>query len=368
MCCLNKILLIVASSGRMLAHSARRAGYIPLVVDLFADQDTRDVAEAFHKVTSLAVNEISPIISRYTDQYNVRDVIYGSGLEAVPESLLWLSQQFNVLGNSYPSLQRIIDKKEFFRCLSKLKIPFPQVQFYKPKNAGSWLIKPGAGEGGAGIRKWQVDDRDESQQVSVYWQRQADGVSMSVLFLADGQNVHIIGFNQQWTEAGSFVFSGIIKTPDLSEKIQGQVAHWLNKLVPEFNLLGLNSMDFIVEGKQRLVLEINSRPSASMMLYDAEFQSGLLQAHINACRGRFTFNKQTSPEIIALQILYASKDQYISAGFDWPDWSMDWPVGPCKIYSSQPICSIIATHSNSQLVYQQLRNKQQIIIDSIEGK
>ena len=352
----------------MLALAARQAGFKPLVVDLFADQDTRDVAEAFHKVTSLAVKEISPVINRYVDQYNVRDVVYGSGLEAVPESLAWLNHNFNIMGNSCESFHRVINKKEFFRCLRKLDIPFPQTQFYKPETAGQWLIKPGIGKGGVGIRKWLVDDHDEEQQVNVYWQRQIEGISMSVLFLADGRNVQIIGFNQQWTEPGSFVFSGIIKTQDLSAKLQLQVVHWLTKLIPEFNLRGLNSLDFMVDGELCLVLEINPRPPASMMLYDAEFKSGLLQEHLNACNGRLTFDRQASPEIIALQVLYASKDLYISAGFDWPDWSMDRPVCPCKIYRSQPLCCIIATDSNSQQVYQQLRNKQQIIIDSIEGK
>ena len=113
MCCLNKILLIVATSGRMLAHSARQAGFKPLVVDLFADQDTQDVAEACHRVTSLAVKEILPVINRYIDQYNVRDVVYGSGLEAIPESLALLNYKFNIIGNLYPSFHRVINKKEF---------------------------------------------------------------------------------------------------------------------------------------------------------------------------------------------------------------------------------------------------------------
>jgi len=36
----NKAVLIVAASGRALAASARRGGYLPLVVDFFGDADT----------------------------------------------------------------------------------------------------------------------------------------------------------------------------------------------------------------------------------------------------------------------------------------------------------------------------------------
>ncbi|MGA6998581.1 MAG: tetrahydromethanopterin C1 transfer protein, partial [Pseudolabrys sp.] len=36
----DKPVLIAAASGRALAAGARRAGYVPLVVDGFGDQDT----------------------------------------------------------------------------------------------------------------------------------------------------------------------------------------------------------------------------------------------------------------------------------------------------------------------------------------
>jgi predicted ATP-grasp superfamily ATP-dependent carboligase len=352
----------------MLAHSADRAGLRPLVIDLFADQDTQDVAEDFQKVKSLATKDIVPVIDLYIHYYHVRDVVYGSGLEAFPESLDLLNHKLNILGNAGHVFHCILDKEDFFRRLNKLDIPFPQVQFHAPEKKGQWLIKPLAGEGGVGIRQWQADNYYADTQTKFYWQRQIDGISMSALFLADGRNVQVIGFNQQWTESDSYVFSGIIKSTEQPAEIQFHVEYWLTKLVPEFNLQGLNSLDFVVNGEQSQVLEINPRPSASMVLYDAEYKSGLLQEHINACSGRITFDRQSSSEIIALQVLYASKDLHISAEFDWPDWSMDRPVCPCIIHRHQPICSIIATDFDAQRVYQQLQYKQQIIINSIEGQ
>ncbi len=43
-----RTVLVAALSGRALAASARRAGFIPLVVDAFGDQDTRASAAAYH--------------------------------------------------------------------------------------------------------------------------------------------------------------------------------------------------------------------------------------------------------------------------------------------------------------------------------
>ena len=46
-------LLIVAVSGRALAASARRAGFVPLVADFFADTDTRQIAHCYCKLDDL---------------------------------------------------------------------------------------------------------------------------------------------------------------------------------------------------------------------------------------------------------------------------------------------------------------------------
>ena len=43
-------ILIAAFSGRAAGFAARRAGYAPLVADLFADDDTRDVAAGVRRV------------------------------------------------------------------------------------------------------------------------------------------------------------------------------------------------------------------------------------------------------------------------------------------------------------------------------
>ena len=46
-------MLIAAVSGRALAAAARRAGYVPLVADFFADDDTRHIAHACRKLDTL---------------------------------------------------------------------------------------------------------------------------------------------------------------------------------------------------------------------------------------------------------------------------------------------------------------------------
>lgn len=51
--------LIAAISGRALAQSAQRGGYQPLVVDLFGDQDTLQVARGHIRLTGKLANGIA---------------------------------------------------------------------------------------------------------------------------------------------------------------------------------------------------------------------------------------------------------------------------------------------------------------------
>ena len=184
-----------------------------------------------------------------------------------------------------------------------------------------------------------------------------------MLFLADGQQAQVVGFNSQWpvrlSETQEFVFSGVINNADLSDEHKAVVTGWLKQMVPAFGLKGLNSLDFIHADDCSYVLEINPRPSASMQLYDQD----LLVRHIQACGGlwgRFQSpvtpgtGRLKSPPQTGYQIVYAERDLIIPEQFEWPDWCMDLPKPGNMCRAGQPICSIIAHQKNSQSVAEQL--------------
>jgi len=347
-------ILIVAGSGRMLAQAAKYAGLKPLVIDLFADLDTQCYAEAFRQIPSLAEKHLIPALDYFIEHYEVAHVIYGSGFEYYPESLRYLGSRLLVLGNLPDTFVNLHDKPAFFSSLDQLNIPYPDVRFAPPTNAGNWLVKPMQGQGGVGIKRYQQNDIDE---LAVYWQTYQAGTQHSVLFLADSQEIQIIGFNTQWTisldENQAFIFSGIINSCALLNEQKEWIANWLMKLVPLFALKGLNSMDFIQAGDKSFVLEINPRPSASMQLYDAD----LLNRHIKACQGELTDYRRHT-DFTGYQIVYAEQDVLISEDFDWPPWCMDLPGSGVICRTGQPICSIIAHQKQAQSVMKDLLIKQ----------
>ncbi|MGZ8946947.1 MAG: ATP-grasp domain-containing protein [Methylococcaceae bacterium] len=347
-------ILIVASSGRMLAQAAKNAGMKPLVIDLFADLDTQHCAEAFKRVPSLAEKYLTPAVDYFIGHYAVAHIIYGSGFEYYPESLRYLDSRLLVLGNLPDTFVKLHDKPAFFSSLDKLNIPHPDVCFSAPACADNWLVKPMQGQGGLGIKRYHPkDDIDPA----VYWQKYQAGTQHSVLFLADGTDIQIIGFNTQWvvplSENQEFLFSGIINSCDLLDKQKKRVTDWLKKLVPEFGLKGLNSLDFIQAGETSLVLEINPRPSASMQLYDVD----LLTGHIKASQGELTdYCRHTG--YTGYQIVYAMQDVVIPDGFEWPEGCMDLPESGMICRTGQPVCSIIAHQKQAHSVMNELLIKQ----------
>jgi len=356
-------ILIVAGSGRMLAQAAKHAGLKPLIIDLFADLDMQDYAEDFRQVASLAEPDLAPAVDYFIERYAVAHVVYGSGFECYPESLHYLKRRLIVLGNDPDAFARQLDKPAFFSTLDALNIPHPDVIFSAPGCADGWLIKPMQGQGGVGIRRYDGCAIDNS----VYWQRFQAGTTYSALFLADGQQVQIIGFNRQWSvalsETQAFVFSGVINNAELSDTQQALIRDWLKRMVPVFELKGLNSLDFIHEDDCSYVLEINPRPSASMQLYDRD----LLGGHIQACIGTTLVAWLPSSQQTGYQVVYAERDLIIPDRFEWPPWCMDLPKSGNMCRAGQPLCSIIAHQKNAQSVVEQLLTKQQLIINKLEG-
>ncbi len=348
----------------MLAQAAHQAGYKPFVIDLYADRDTCLYAQETLLIASLALNHILPALEAFFARIPLTHVIYGSGFEDHPESLDYLANRLTIVGNPPDVFANILNKKYFFSVLDQLSIPYPHVTFNEPKNTSdTWLTKPLQGHGGVGINHYRPNDK---LPTSVYWQHYVKGTSHSVLFLADGVNLQIIGFNNQWSvqsELDDFIFSGISNDGNIPDQHKASVAGWLAKIIPVFALKGLNSLDFICTADSCYVLEINARPPASMQLYD----DALFVRHIEACQGQLYESPAIpSDNYKAYQIIYAGHDTQIPMDFAWPSWCMDLPNDGALIHTGQPVCSIIASHKQSQHMMQQLVIKQQIIINQLD--
>ena len=348
------VVLVIAHSGRMLAQAVRHAGYIPLVIDLFADQDAEALAEKVWQVGDLSLATIRQVIRRILLSYKIHCVIYGSGMENQPETLIYLAENFTVAGNTAAVCKRLSCKKTFFKQLDTLGIRHPEVRFCLPEEMAAWLIKPSNHLGGVDI-SWC----DRKTREGEYYQKFCLGQSGSVLFCTDGQHVDLIGFHRQWTvDQENFSFAGIIQECVLPEVEQQRVQSWLEKLINSYNLKGLGSLDFIWNGESCYFLEINPRPPASMMLYP---ELDLIDAHMT---GQLTLAKQDK-KVRALQVVYAQQSCKIQKPIEWPEWSFDRPNLHTRIQKDEPICTIMAQEKTVQQTLDSLLEKKIIIENNL---
>ncbi|ALL70089.1 COG1821 family protein (plasmid) [Paraburkholderia caribensis MBA4] len=353
------VVVVAALCARMLAESARRAGWRVIVLDLFGDTDTRRASGMWYPIGDAASLSIDPQRTREaldaaSRTPDVMGWIPGAGFEAHRDLLDDTSIALPMLGNTRESYDAVRDPARFFALLDDAGIPHPETQWQAPVDPAGWLEKDANGTGGMHIRHAAQRHATDASCGGGYFQRHQSGRSMSALFLADTRKATIIGFNEQLIvpHGGQpFVYGGAIGPVDVPDAVRQQIAAAVDAIVSRTRLKGLNSLDFIVDGDQCFVLEVNARPSATMSLYERGANRSLLSLHVRACAG-VSLDTETSDiyehaaSLCAEQVVFADRDRTVSPEFVQRalnlGWCHDIPVTGSFIAAGAPLCSVSA--------------------------
>ena len=329
--------LIAAVSARALSQSAARGGFETVALDLFDDQDL--LAKASRNVCakrSLRFNSRA-LLSSAKEMAAGLPLIYGSGFEGRVQLLSKLAKGRTLLGNSVDTFARINDPALFFPLLDKLGIPHPEVSFTQPRPPENWLRKKIGAAGGWHVRR----AASVRSSPHYYFQRCVPGRALSVLFLADGSNAHIVGYNETWCNE-AYSYAGAIGRVEMSVPIKLCVSGFVAQLVKALRLVGLNGVDFMVQCDQVNVLEVNARPPATLELYDGDFGDGILAAHVRACRGALPREQIISNTARASAVVYAESPLIVPRNVRWPSYAADIP-NPGDFFSrGAPVCTVKA--------------------------
>ncbi len=337
-------LLVVSASGRALAQSAARAGMPVVVLDLFNDLDLRAFAVSSQSVAGgngkFDSRRLLAAAQKHCPPESCAGLVYGSGLEGRSGLLERLSKGRKLFGNRPETVAVLKDPARFFPLLDSLDIAHPVVRLDPPADVAGWLVKRTGGAGGAHVRQARPRHRARANR---YFQRFHPGRTLSVLFAADGRRAQVIGFNEQWTagirHCAPYCYGGAVSQASLSQKTQRRIAGMLDGLVMDTGLVGLNGLDFILAGETTLVLEVNPRPTATIDLYDADVEGGMLALHLRACRGEMP--KISAASVArAHAIVYAAVALRVPVGIEWPEWCTDLPEGGSVIPMGAPVCSV----------------------------
>lgn len=343
-------MLIVSESGRALAASARRAGYVPLVADRFGDQDTLAVAGGHALVDLSRPIDGDRLVEALECLVAGRDccgIVCGSGFEDDAALLARIGGRWTLLGNAPEAVARIKDPAAFAALCAAVNVPHPEISLLPPGDRTNWLVKRAGGAGGWHIR--QAKDADDPGD-GYYFQRRVSGTPISMLVAGDGRGgVAVLGFTAQWsapTPKYPFRYGGAVRPAELEEGIKAPMIGAVTRICREIALKGLNSADFMVDGNTFHLLEINPRPGATFDLFEMEEKS-LFAIHVEACAGVLPSHRPISGSAMAGAIVYAQCDVAAPA-IAWPDWTADRPPAGGRIRAEQPVCSVFARAADSQ--------------------
>ena len=345
-------LLLVSLSGRALAKSAQRAEWSCSVIDAFADSDTRAIATQCVAAPAWNAKAVAGVLPAPSQ---VRGLVYGGGLEAMPEVLKHWFRAKKLLGNGPDILSLVNHPQSFFALLDRLGIEYPEVCFTVPESSGQWLVKQAASSGGGHVRDWTGSEFIGEQD---YFQRYVEGPVISVIFLADGERSQTLGWNTQWTRSGDYLWAGAVNRADLNDHQRDVVSSYVEALVSSLKLRGLNSVDFVLQGASPKLLELNPRPGGTLELYDRDYQKGLLYWHVKACAGRLPMPAERIRSTIrACKVLYPRSAIRIPRQMDWAKFYHDRPVPGSVIKMGEPLCTVTASGSNVSSTLRQLEQR-----------
>lgn len=353
------ILVVAALSARMLAESARRAGWRVIALDLFGDADTRAAADDWHQIGDAATLRLDPArthaaLERAARLPGVMGWVAGSGFEGCPQLLQAPFASLPLLGNPPQAYEAVRTPARFFELLATHGIPFPETLARRPRETSGWLRKDASGTGGWHIRRAGTRGDPVSEgHPDRYFQRICAGRSMSALFVANGRSAAVLGFNEQIIvpqRRHPFTWRGAIGPLQVPAGLAAQVRDAIRTIVASTRLVGLNSLDFLFDGERFLVLEVNPRPSATMALYDGHELPSLLALHVRACSGE-AFELPAcathAPPIRGEQVVFARASHTVSPAFvakaQQRGWCHDIPPAGSLIAAGTPLCSVSVT-------------------------
>jgi uncharacterized protein len=365
--------LVAAQSGRALAAAARRAGFAPLVADLFGDSDTRALAAAYRRLRGrfgLGLEEggvLSALDSLARSAPTTPlGVVLGSGFERRPHLIAAIDRRFRVIGTSAESVVALKDPAGFAGLLRRLGVPHPPISMRPVPNPSAWLRKARGGSGGAHIRLGRAGPPPRG----TYLQARVEGSPRSLAFLADGRKARVLAATGQWTAPSDRApcrYGGAVEPGSLPLPVREAAEAAVQGIVRATGLRGLASADLLVDGERWWLLEINPRPGATLDLLDRR-RTPLFLRHVAASGGDLGPDEPAPAGACGTAIVYAARAIPCVPSLDWPDFVADRPNGGARIPAGAPICTVAATAGTAAAVRRLLAERAAAIIANVGGE
>jgi predicted ATP-grasp superfamily ATP-dependent carboligase len=178
----------------------------------------------------------------------------------------------------------------------------------------------------------------------VYWQEQVEGEAVSTLVLGGAGQAQSLGLSRQWTDPlpdAPYRYGGAVRPAALAPAVEAALQHAAERVVAAAGLVGLNSVDFLVDADRWNLIEINPRPGATLDIFEPE-DGSLVGLHVEASRGMMPHRGPPLAGAAAMRTLYAPSAVSAMPDLSWPDWAVDRQPPGSPVAAGAPLCTILA--------------------------
>jgi predicted ATP-grasp superfamily ATP-dependent carboligase len=158
-----------------------------------------------------------------------------------------------------------------------------------------------------------------------------------------GKEATLIGWSSQWTSPTPGVpyrWAGAVQPARIDPDLQAHLSHKALELTLAAGIVGIASVDFLVDRTTWHVLEINSRPGGTLDIFD-DGSGRLFESHVRACNGSL-LEPRHYRGAQACAIAFAERGIESMPEMRWPDWCADLQAAGTRVERGSPICTIRA--------------------------
>jgi predicted ATP-grasp superfamily ATP-dependent carboligase len=354
-------ILIIGISVRAMAESAVHGSYPVIALDAFGDQDLKELTESYSLHHDFHRRYSSGALYRASRQLAFDAVAYTSNLENHPEILNRFAGRCRIVGNSPQVIGSVRCWPTLFERLKQAGFSVPETvladEESRVDSGRCWLVKPVLSGGGHGIAFLHGEKPPPGPFMI---QEYIPGKPCSASFVANGRKSVIIGIAEQLTGMRQFGSQGFrycgsllplpeTLNPETGNTILEQVRRLAAFLTDEYGLTGANGMDFILNGDQVCLTEVNPRYSASMELVEQAYDLPVFHLHAEAVlNGKLPEFKLEAVlkkgRVFGKAILFAERDVIAPDTQNWSARAVrDIPAAGEKLHNRSPVCTILAS-------------------------
>jgi len=387
-----KKLLLIGINTRSMLNSALKLNYEVYSTSYFSTSDMPQIEN--QKI--ILKEEDNQSCGIFEEKFNKKDIInfakeyidevdYIIPVSGISPNDFTKKDRKKILGNK--DVSNIEDKFQFYKSIkNKFKTPETfkindideAIEICKNKPHIKYIIKPIKGSGGYNIHiidnesKIQLNDNEEYML-----QEYVEGINLSSSILGTKNykknimnsrllNENDVKHNNKFTYIGNVLpltKKSILSPINNINEINKKMVETSEKLAYEFDLIGSNGVDYILNENGLYVIEINPRIQGTFECVEKSLQINMLEAHIKACKNELI----TIPEAKYYsykKIIYSpTRMKYKSTDLNN---IYDLPHIGSITEKSEPLLTVIDSDKDFEKLCEKIKHSDKIINTSIK--